>query len=725
MPPSTNPFRDMGEPSSEKDMYYKITNTLNRADICSGYSFVATPHKGDSSDESGQAVDCGMYPDAALSRVNVAGEKDFGRTDWSSVEIAIECKSSATSGDPFDECIDNDEPNADSRRKVLGQILSYMELVFDRQHRTFQYMILFLGNFARILRVDRSGIFATHKFSYREEDTKLVRFLWHYSRLSPEARGHDTTAVRLHPRSKEANRMRNRVKNVAEDDYVAQSFKKLLDEDWPWWKLEVSNETNPKEPQYYLVAKPHFQAPGVAGRATRGYIALPAKHKDDTFVYLKDAWRVVSDDIDKEGVILETLRQHQVQYIPSLLCHGDVAGQETKTQAVWSRLFPGETCYLKRHQHYRLVVKEVGKPLEDFTNGAELVQALWCCLKAHQQAYAHGIIHRDISAGNILLYRRADGRWQGLLNDWELSKKLVQQEGDGRQPDLTGTWQFLSVGALNNHTKVIVVQDELESFFHVLLYIAIRFLPHNCDSTSVPQFLKDYFDDYSPHVNGHRCGTVKLNAMYHGRIDLTVYNNSKEDEDSANLHFIWPSKPNETRHKRKHPLDGLIETFLSWFAAYYELILTPKAEDAETAEIGDEEDGGEFPSILAEIGPEKELEEAEEQGRSGSESSSSASSPTATVLDLPGQNADRPQKPSRRTLEKRARNLDSHAPMLNELYNTLTKKKWPTEDRCDDRKPKKGARWAPAEDPVARGSKRSSDVLAERLGKPAKRSRVQ
>ena len=56
---------------------------------------------------------------------------------------------------------------------------------------------------------------------------------------------------------------------------------------------------------------------------------------------------------------------------------------------------------------------------------------------AHAQAYRAGIIHRDISAGNILLYKQDDGDWYGLLNDWELSKQTNATAPEGRQPDRT------------------------------------------------------------------------------------------------------------------------------------------------------------------------------------------------------------------------------------------------------------------------------------------------
>ena len=60
---------------------------------------------------------------------------------------------------------------------------------------------------------------------------------------------------------------------------------------------------------------------------------------------------------------------------------------------------------------------------------------------AHEAAYNQGILHRDISAGNVLIIVResvVDGELQqerdGMLTDWELSKR-TDAPSIARQPD--------------------------------------------------------------------------------------------------------------------------------------------------------------------------------------------------------------------------------------------------------------------------------------------------
>ena len=369
--------------------------TINNAKICDKFKVVAHPYKYDKTDHTGQSVDMGMYPPDAVPESS--GNTMYPAVDWFNIELPMECKADSTEQDPFDEDGEDGEPEADKRKDALGQILSYAELIFQRQQRMFFFMLVFLGDFVRIVRIDHSGIFATHKINYKVHGEVLAKFLYGYSRLSAAKRGYDPTATRILPESELYNDMvdwGNKVDANDPRDYVRALFKKSLRTSWPWWKLEVHVQPAHKKGrkrrpvvQRFVVGKPHFQAPGVAGRFTRGYVALPVSAndkiaRDAKFVFLKDAWRVDHEDIDQEGAILQFLNEHKVKYVPTLVCHGDL-GQVTVSQDHWREFHPDrERLPLKRHSHYRLVMKEVGLPLEEFQESSlELCQALCCCLQ--------------------------------------------------------------------------------------------------------------------------------------------------------------------------------------------------------------------------------------------------------------------------------------------------------------------------------------------------------
>ncbi|KAI0696690.1 hypothetical protein C8T65DRAFT_832745 [Cerioporus squamosus] len=132
-------------------------------------------------------------------------------------------------------------------------------------------------------------------------------------------------------------------------------------------------------------------------------------------------------------------------------------------------------------------------------------------LEAHRDAYKKGVIHRDISAGNKRV---------GLLTDWELSERTSAPNAP-RQRGRIGTWQFMSAFLLNNPFAAISIPDEVEAFFHILLFYVIRFLPHNCPD--VGQFVHDYFDGFQLGVGlgEYYCGQHKQMAVMSSRIMLS------------------------------------------------------------------------------------------------------------------------------------------------------------------------------------------------------------
>ncbi len=409
----TNIFSNVAKPSNEDEMYDSLVSRvsdccpramaltscnvcqqdrLNESGICPGHTFVATPWKRDKADPTKQSVDLGMYPSPLAPKPPADGS--YARMDWAAVDILIECKDSPTEEDPFDDDAADALSTAVKRKAAHGQLLSYAELVYRYQQRCHVYIILLLGDFARIVRFDHSGLFSTKKFNYKKEGEKLTDFLWRFSRLTRAERGHDPSAVRISHNSPLGKAVRNMAEPPKEvdpqRDYIRAAFQTSLDRKWPWWRLEVpvvADEGTPEETRSvrrFAVGKPHFQAPGIAGRATRGYVALPLTAKggvEGPFVYLKDAWRVDREGIEREGPILSELNRLKIKHVPTLLCHGDIPGQVTVSQDIWPDYHPQEPeCPLKRHQHYRLVVNEVGKSLDMFENGYQLVYALLCCI---------------------------------------------------------------------------------------------------------------------------------------------------------------------------------------------------------------------------------------------------------------------------------------------------------------------------------------------------------
>ncbi|KAI9459737.1 hypothetical protein F5148DRAFT_1150810 [Russula earlei] len=130
------------------------------------------------------------------------------------------------------------------------------------------------------------------------------------------------------------------------------------------------------------------------------------------------------------------------------------------------------------------------KPLSTFRSTWELCQVIWDAMIAHTDAYDKAkILHRDVSAGNILI---APDR-SGLLIDWDMSKRMdVTRQ---RQPSRTGTWQFISTGLLlHPHAQSHQISDDIESFYWVLIYIVMKCRHSVIEGQS--QDMQHVFDGY-------------------------------------------------------------------------------------------------------------------------------------------------------------------------------------------------------------------------------------
>ncbi|KAI0629397.1 hypothetical protein C8Q77DRAFT_285190 [Trametes polyzona] len=693
-------------------MYDPMVEAFNQKWLLDDSVVVATPHKPDYSAHSKEKVGGGLY-----SR-SLAPSAEH-RTKWSDIELMIECKVHDTQDDPFEDDTTKagaPEPLSNQRRDVLGQIMGYVRLIFDYQQRTHVFALVLFGRMARITRWDRSGIIVTKKFNYVQEPAKLARFLWRFARMSPVQRGHDITATRVSEDSDAYGLMLKRAKHpyvkdgVVVDEHARHMFAKSLDKNSPWWRLRVDDKDGE---HYFLVGVPNFNASGLAGRGTQGFVAINESDPYGPLVYLKDAWRVAHDRTLQEGLILEHLNSNsnggRVTGVPTLLYHGDVDGQVTETQNAWRRGHPDSAseCRLKTHRHYRLVVKEVGKPITEFVNAKSLVMCIGMCIKAHSEAYNRkGYLHRDVSVGNILIYptqrRNSQGATeeieQALLTDWELAKSVqdVRHEGP-RQPDRTGTWQFMSASALRDTNKRIIVQDDMESFFHVLLYLAIRYLPHNCPN--VGDFISKFFDGYEEVAGVYYGGHYKFGAVSDARLraipltdplrfyikrpsdsQLVPHSGSTDthearDPTSRSLGDDGEEDSDDSERANVHPINGLLAAFLERIRAHYVLHVpgalqtTTTDEETPTATVPDD----------APVDPSDEYGMRMLEGDEGGDgATANHAAPSRDPIF---------EEANRRRLEKLADELADQKAIVKLFAEHLRKTTWPTRthpERVDD-----------------------------------------
>lgn len=87
----------------------------------------------------------------------------------------------------------------------------------------------------------------------------------------------------------------------------------------------------------------------------------------------------------------------------------------------------------------------------------------------HESSLNAGILHRDVSIGNIMLTENED---DGFLIDYDLAIQTTSDRASGA-PSKTGTKAFMAIGALRGEPHSFM--HDLESFFWVLFWICIHY----------------------------------------------------------------------------------------------------------------------------------------------------------------------------------------------------------------------------------------------------------
>ncbi|KAJ7460035.1 hypothetical protein B0H11DRAFT_2058567 [Mycena galericulata] len=463
---------------NEIKMYDPLIAALEPA-VAENWSFVNTSAHLDPNSKF--LLNTPVKPDIALYGSTPPSNDNMCRS--CDAELFIELKTDPAD-DPFEDTDNGVVPRSSARgRDTRGQVITYLNAIQASQLRTHSFGALIIANKCRLFRLTRSAMEVTELFDYTTSPL-LVKFLWRFSHAPPDVRGVDTTFEKITPGGqRDSPRARELLNAVGK----------------PLWSVTIGDTS-------FYVSHPFTRSHHrPVGRATRCFVAVETK--TDRICLLKDTWRVMG--YHTEGQVYARLKEQQAQNIPNVIVAEDVNGPNHHCGVDDYPKFREQA--IKEHQHYRLVLDVVGRPLVEFGSTHELVKCVLDALQAHCDAWTKARVeHRDVSVGNIIIVVDK-GITRGLLIDWELSR--YESDGDAWAYERIGTWQFMSARLSSAEPQARELADDLESFLLVLLWVAISYAPGTMTAKARADELQ-VFDDTNPAAKRRFVSSGKSSVPY-------------------------------------------------------------------------------------------------------------------------------------------------------------------------------------------------------------------
>ncbi|KAI5115836.1 hypothetical protein M0805_008270 [Coniferiporia weirii] len=122
---------------------------------------------------------------------------------------------------------------------------------------------------------------------------------------------------------------------------------------------------------------------------------------------------------------------------------------------------------------WRTIVFELLIPIYMLDDLGKFKKCFRGIFQGHHFLWDHGIMHRDISIGNLMCRLGKDGRVCGVLNDWDLAK--LKDSKDPTSNTRTGTRPFMARDLLTDKPQEHLERFDWESMLYVLIWIACRY----------------------------------------------------------------------------------------------------------------------------------------------------------------------------------------------------------------------------------------------------------
>ncbi|KAF8652774.1 hypothetical protein AX16_004166 [Volvariella volvacea WC 439] len=345
-------------------------------------------------------------------------------------------------------------PGIDTR----GQIACHVGVTMAVQFRLHMFSILLCGRYARFIRWDRSAAIASRRFDFVDNPRIVFDFFKRYAQLTHAQRVFDP-GVSLATKQ-QGIAARRQLRKFALEYWCGRAL------DLPQERI-VKNDARPfvcwiSNGKRYIVPAPLCDTECFSpfGRVSRGRLVYELG--GGKLRYLKDSWREDSPYTKPEAEIYRLLEEKGVEYVARMSDGGDT-GHQTVGHEYKSCTWVSQNKGLRVQHLYGHIVAlvDIGRDIETFKTAHQLVTCLADAMEGHKQALEKaGVLHRDISTGNIMMTWDPDNR---------------------RGFSLTGTtilFRSLSRSILESDALDERVPGNRESAFHVLMWMTLSFLPH-------------------------------------------------------------------------------------------------------------------------------------------------------------------------------------------------------------------------------------------------------
>ncbi|KAF8804184.1 hypothetical protein BYT27DRAFT_7259621 [Phlegmacium glaucopus] len=315
------------------------------------------------------------------------------------------------------------ETDTEAGIHTRGQIAVHAGIGLTISFRKHLFSILILGRYARFIHWDRRGAIVTCRFDYTKYPLHIFNFYLRYGQLTPLQRGFDPT-VELYK-----ERLPKSVGDAIDRDpawYGGGAMLKCGDAARSFegfFRVEgTDDETGAQES--FFIPPPKFRRacldPFYPATRRYPYQEIAKNVKKPTMSFLKDSWQEDSEHTDREAAIYRIPKKH-VKNVAFMRLGSDVRGLETETQT-WVIALCSKLKRLKDKMIcHRIVLDTVARDLSTFTWCKVLLSCIADAVEAAQEAYKAGILHRDLSAGTIMIVEdKETQKWRGILIDWDI-----------------------------------------------------------------------------------------------------------------------------------------------------------------------------------------------------------------------------------------------------------------------------------------------------------------